>query len=348
MPKVKISIYVKDTRDGYCRYLGISIDKPMSCNYYEWPKRVVICGAGSAYEDIYDLSEGRHTLYLNVTDYVANQPGYYGKWDVRVTIKSETDQVLVDKVETISKPGPCASGGGGNAEIVFTVGPPQTIEHVVTIKTTSGGSVEYSYPGGSGTVPPNSSKNIVVKNNDTVTVKAVAQSGYRFDRWVVSRYHTDTSYYSNPLSVTISSTTTIRGEFVSTTPPPPEQYTLTYNIGDGGKAKINNKTYSGSGSINFTSGTVVTVEPVPNEGYQFDKATVNGSTYITYPFNITMSSNKSLSIQFKKKEDIELPIDYIKDQIMKMMNEVMLPMTMMMMMMNMMMGMMQGLAGAFG
>ena len=121
---VDIEITIMDTRDYGYRYIGISVDAPLPCDYTQWRIKTLISNndVGKKVMDIrQDLTPGDHKLYINITDY--QMAGQYGLWQVKYEVKTSTGTTLVYGQDWISKPGPCYGGGGGNLEISFNVPP---------------------------------------------------------------------------------------------------------------------------------------------------------------------------------------------------------------------------------
>jgi len=118
LPTVTISATEVAWRDVITsRYLGIDVDTKLPWDWGQWKYKVIVVPENVGKEVLrvnWDVSEGSHTLYINVTDYA-----YGGAWnekhDVKVRITTVTGQVLVDTMVTISRP------GAEPAAIQFTV-----------------------------------------------------------------------------------------------------------------------------------------------------------------------------------------------------------------------------------
>jgi uncharacterized repeat protein (TIGR02543 family) len=112
-----------------------------------------------------------------------------------------------------------------------------------------------------------------------VTVKATANSGYRFSGW--SGAVTGTT---NPITITMDGNKSVTANFI-------RQYTLTIAAGTGGT------TNPAPGSYTHDSGTQVTVKATANSGYRFSGWSGDASG-TTNPITITMDGIKSVTANF--------------------------------------------------
>ena len=118
-----------------------------------------------------------------------------------------------------------------------------------------------------------------------VTITAHAYDGYQFDHW-----GGDASGNSATIQITMNEDKNIIAYFVST----PQQYTLTTSVNPSNAGYV---TLNPSGGI-YDYGTVVTLQAIPNEGYEFSYW--SGDASGTNPtIQITMNSNKNIIANFQ-------------------------------------------------
>jgi hypothetical protein len=143
----------------------------------------------------------------------------------------------------------------------------------------------------------------------------------------------------------------IEARFVRSSSPPSGSYTLTYNVGPNGTLYIDSTPYRNtSGQKTYSSGATVKLEAKPDDGYQVNKFTVDGTVLKLTSTTVTMNTNHSVDISFVEAEKGGGGGGYDPSEIIKLMMEKMVPpmvvMMGMMMMMQMMAGMMQSMAGS--
>jgi hypothetical protein len=236
------------------------------------------------------------------------------------------------------------SGGGGTA--------PGTVN--ITIIITSGGSVTVWLPDGTKETKTPGTYTYTVQSDAWLTFDASPDTGYYFQGYYD---HEDGSLIASSTRLYLSSSydRTIEARFAASTTPPPGYYVLTYNVGPNGTLYIGNDAYRNtSGQKMYTAGAQVDIMVEPDQGYEIDRITIDGSplpTATPFTYTITMSGNVTVDVSFKKAETPQTTD--IGEIIRQMMNSVLPPMMSMMgMMMTMsiimsiMTGMMQSLAGA--
>ncbi len=156
----------------------------------------------------------------------------------------------------------------------------------VTANFVQSGSANYTLtinvsPQGSGVVYLNPSGGVYTAGTQ-VTLTAVANSGYIFDRW-----SGDITGTQNPVTIVMNSTKTVVCNFKTQT------YTLAINVSPQGAGTVN---LSPAGGV-YTAGTQVTLTAVANSGYIFDRWS-GDLTGTTNPATIVMDSNKSITANF--------------------------------------------------
>jgi len=120
----------------------------------------------------------------------------------------------------------------------------------------------------------------------TVSVRAVANSGYVFDSWTG-----DLTGSANPSSIVMSANKSVTAVFKK------QQFTLTTAVSPAGSGSV---TLTPSGGT-YDAGTTVSVRAVANSGYVFDSWT-GDLTGSANPSSIVMSANKSVTAVFKKQQ----------------------------------------------
>jgi uncharacterized repeat protein (TIGR02543 family)/uncharacterized delta-60 repeat protein len=112
-----------------------------------------------------------------------------------------------------------------------------------------------------------------------VSVKATADTNYRFDKWTG-----DATGTTNPITITMDGNKSITANFI-------HQYKLTIATGSGGT------TDPAPGTYTYDSSVQVSVKAMPNSGYQFSgwSGSVTGTTN---PITITMDADKSITASF--------------------------------------------------
>ncbi len=136
-------------------------------------------------------------------------------------------------------------------------------------------------PQGAGTVNLSPAGGVYTAGTQ-VTLTAVANSGYIFDRW-----SGDITGTQNPVTIVMNSTKTVVCNFKTQT------YTLAINVSPQGAGTVN---LSPAGGV-YTAGTQVTLTAVANSGYIFDRWS-GDITGTTNPATIVMDSNKSVTASF--------------------------------------------------
>jgi len=141
----------------------------------------------------------------------------------------------------------------------------------LTISATSGGTTD---------PPPDT---YTYYNGIEAEIEAIPDtSNFRFDGWTgdVPPGHEN----DNPLSVTMDSDKSIQANFI-------RQYTLTISSSNGGT------TNPVPGNYTYDSGAYVSVQAIPNSGYNFTgwSGDVTGTTN---PISITMNGDKSITANF--------------------------------------------------
>ena len=120
-------------------------------------------------------------------------------------------------------------------------------------------------------------------SSNTITIEATTQSteSYEFVRW--SDGNTE-----NPRTMTMTEDINLTAEFSTRT------YTISVTC-DPQQGKV-------TGGGEYTYHTDVTIEAIPNEGYEFDYWDVNGSHWGDNPLQIWVSENQTFRAIFKERE----------------------------------------------
>jgi uncharacterized repeat protein (TIGR02543 family) len=155
----------------------------------------------------------------------------------------------------------------------FKAGPP-TIDHTLTIAVS---------PVSGGTTTPSAGAHTYAENT-IVEISATAAEGYTFSGWTGDLVSSD-----NPASITMTADKNVTANFTQ------NQYTLTVSSGGNGSV-----TLSPDGGT-YLSGTIVTLTPVPGDGYQFASWTgANAGDIINTAeiYTIVMNGNKAVTANF--------------------------------------------------
>jgi PKD repeat protein len=145
---------------------------------------------------------------------------------------------------------------------------------------------------GEGSVTMNPSGGVYTQGSQVI-LTAEPATGYQFDNW-----SGDISGNNNPLELTVNSNLEITANFSEI---PAIYYTLTTSTDGNGTIQLDP-----SGG-NYLSGTVVSVEAIPNTGYFFGSwsGDLTGSEN---PTTITMDADKSVSAQFVESDTTDCTI----------------------------------------
>lgn len=143
-------------------------------------------------------------------------------------------------------------------------------------------------PTSAGTVNKTPNNSVFVENS-TVTLQAVASNGFLFSNWVVNSTSSYTSAL-NPLTLTITTHTTVLANFVQITTDT-KTYTLNVYVFPQGAGVVNP-----AGGI-YLEGSTVTLTAQANTGWKF--SSWSGDIISTSnPLNIIIDTNKSLTAYF--------------------------------------------------
>jgi hypothetical protein len=220
----------------------------------------------------------------------------------------------------------------------------------LTLTVGSNGSVKVMLPDRSETKTPGT-YTYTVQSGTWIILEALPNTGYYFDGY----YEAGTKIWSSTcLEGMLLADRSIEARFARSSSPPPNNYILTYNVGPNGTLYIGSESYSNtSGQKTYTAGAQVDIRVEPDQGYEIDKVTIDGSpqpTTLPYATTITMNANHSVDVSFRKAE--KPPTTDVGEIIRQMMNSMLPPMMTMMgmmmimsIMMSMMTSMMQSLAG---
>jgi hypothetical protein len=192
-------------------------------------------------------------------------------------------------------------------------------------------SVSFTYPGGT-----------------QIVLEAIPDTNYYFKGWYDNGNKVSGS---SIIYVTLNQNMTRKALFEAQTPPPPENYILTINVGPNGKLYVNNTPYTNTNQqLTYASGTTVNLEVKPDEGYLVDAFTIDNQPVSGNKTTVTMDTNHTVSVSFLKNNLVSdgRPPD-ISGTISDMMNnmmKIMMPMMGMMMMMQMMTSLISSIGGA--
>jgi uncharacterized repeat protein (TIGR02543 family) len=157
----------------------------------------------------------------------------------------------------------------------------ELLEHTLTLNLVGSGSVEVD--GVPYTEP------ITVENGSSLSLEAVANSGYQFDGW------SGDLNSANPQEVVaMDSDKTITATFSEI---PATEYTLTLNIDGNGTIAVNGDEYTAP--LAFAEGTEVELRAIADMGWQFDG--YDGDFSSTNELvTVTMNGNMSISATFSE------------------------------------------------
>jgi len=174
----------------------------------------------------------------------------------------------------------------------------------VTITAGSGGSVEYSIAGQTGTVAEGTYKPLDVPAGSSGTVTAKPKTGYKFKRWTYYIYRDGVGYgesYQNPYPFTANYRMSITAEFEQAAP---EKVTVYIRVGLGlGKVCVDG-TCTSSGyyqGVQFTKGATVTVNAQADAGYMLDYVLVDSKKYTSVPFSLSVQADTWITANFAPK-----------------------------------------------
>jgi len=232
------------------------------------------------------------------------------------------------------------SGGTtpGNVTLTLTVG--------------SNGKVTITLPDGRSETRTPGTYTYTVQSGSWITLDASPNTGYYFDGYYEggSRISSSTRLY-----IQVSEDRSIEARFAASTTPPSGTYILTYNVGPNGTLYIDGEAYRNtSGQKTYPAGTQVDIRVEPDQGYEIDRVTIDGSplpTATPFTYTITMSGNVTVDVSFKRAEkptttDVGEIINRMMNSMLPPMMSMMVMMMMMQMMVGVMTGMVQSLAGA--
>ena len=174
---------------------------------------------------------------------------------------------------------------------VPTAPPPPSYN--VTIRVTAGGTTNpapglYTHP--SGTV---------------VSITALPYSGYDFSYWLLNEVNVGST---NPISISITTDTTLDAIFTRTVPPPPPppvavEYTLIIT------STLHGTTNPIPGEYKYLQGTMVSVAAIAQENYFFDHWTLDGVNIgSANPVSFNMNTNHTLEAVFTYSPPPEVPV----------------------------------------
>ncbi|MCK4782113.1 MAG: hypothetical protein KAV87_00070, partial [Desulfobacteraceae bacterium] len=160
--------------------------------------------------------------------------------------------------------------GDGDSIAVVDMGAYEYVIYNLTIETSNGGTTDPS-PG----IHPH-------LGGTEVTITALPDDNYRFSGWAGDVPPSQEN--DNPITITMDSDKSVTANFI-------RQYTLTISTGTGGT------TDPSPGSYLCDSATQVTIQAIPNSGYQFSNwsGDASGTTNLII---ITMDSDKSITANF--------------------------------------------------
>jgi hypothetical protein len=140
-------------------------------------------------------------------------------------------------------------------------------------------------PDGAGTVtlnPPDGT----YPEGTTVTATATPASGYKFDHWLLdSETRTE-----NPTTITMDKDYTLTAVFVKLA-----TYTLTITVNDPTMGTTN----PAPGKYTYLEGSSITVQALPNTGYNFLNWTLDGETRTENPTTVKMDKDYTLTANFQ-------------------------------------------------
>ncbi len=149
--------------------------------------------------------------------------------------------------------------------------PPQT-DYRLTISTSNGGITDpapgvYSHT-----------------EESTVTVSAIPNDGYRFDRWDLDAE----AATINPINVLMDANHSLNAVFVTIPPPPHGKRNLIISTTTGGTTDPPPEAYE------HEEGTTATVTALPAEGFRFDHWELNWDVRTENPISIVIDQNYNL------------------------------------------------------
>ena len=282
------------------------------------------CGQENTFvcEDSATLNAGLHEDTESVSDSTNSRTEYYecnnGSWDfysaegscpsgynscssANVTICEEsetlsagthdTERTILDSTNSRSETYKC---NDGSWDFVSGLGECPVVPTTHNLSVTINGSGTVSGSGGfAGFSCSSGTCNASYTEGTNGSLSATAASGWSFDGWSGACSGT------GGCNLTMSGNRSVTASFVST-PPPPEEYTLTVNINGSGSVSgsVSCSNATSPCSQNFTDGSLVDLYANPASGYDFTGW--SGACSGTGSCELIMDGNKTVTANFSQ------------------------------------------------
>jgi hypothetical protein len=155
-----------------------------------------------------------------------------------------------------------------------------------------------------------------------IVLNAIPSTDYSFKGWYDNSEKVSSS---TTIYVTLNQDMTRKALFEAQTLPPTGNYVLTINVGQNGKLYVDGTPYTNiNQQLTYASGTVVTLEVKPDEGFLVDVFTIDDHPVSSNKTTVTMNANHTVNVSFLENNliaDGEPP--GIPEIITKMMNTMM-------------------------
>jgi hypothetical protein len=368
MVQIKITLTVKGgTAIGTGHYIGASIDAPLPTWF--WTKGYtlgIIVNAEDKASTTKDLQPGTHYIVFGTSADIN-----YGEYHL-IEVKVESPAATSNQIQvfhnhnlpnnsqygyvvfTVTQSGVGYIKNQGNIAPNTTPSgteEPQSTNYTLSLYVGAGGKVDVTIGGVTNRYLGPWSVSFTYPSGTQIVLDAIPDTSYYFKGWYDDGNKVSGS---NRIYVTLNQNMTRKALFEAQTPPPPNNYILTINVGTNGKLYVDNTPYTNTNQqLTYTSGTVVSLRAEPDEGYLIDTFTIDGNPVVqpmSGTLTVTMDTNHTVNISFLKNNITSngKPPD-ISDTIQKMMNtmmQIMMPMMGMMMMMQMMTSLISSIGGA--
>jgi hypothetical protein len=356
VPYVLFQLTVTESNDLYYRYAGLSKDSALPYGFWQTSGYVIGLIRPAPGDQVtagpVNVAEGRRfivfgtstetTYYMDLKAKIVGQVNTIETPPIRVN-RSQYGYVIYD----VQADGTLQMVGYGNVNPgqIPSISPPPTPSVALTLDVRTGGTVRLTVGTTTTTYSPGV-HTLDYPQGTYIQLEATPASGYMFEGW----YRGGTLITaSRTYNFNLTTNTNLTARFTAVTPPPPGVYTLTLNIGTGGKLLVNNVEYRGSHQLTFPSGATVTLKAVPDNGYIISSFTVDGSAVSGSTTTITMNTNRQVNVSFITQQQTPTNQGGLSEMdrvIEDFMNRIMPPMMnimMMMAMIQMMVELMQGL-----
>ena len=258
---------------------GLQLDIPLPTGFTYVPGSAQLNPARS--NDHIIMTNVLSSGALRLIAFHMSNANFLGNDGIVATFQLETPNI--PGIHTLNMTNATLSGAGGNI-LTGTIPGTVTLEGDIpqaTLTMSFNGSGGASVNGTPYTTP------VTVNQGTTLTVEALADSGWEFDNW-----SGDLAGDDSPTTILMDGDKQVTANFSEIEP---TQYILTININGEGEVRVNGTPYTEP--VQFNEGATVFLNAVPDAGWQFDNW--SGDLTGTHPLtNITMNDDKTVDAHF--------------------------------------------------